>query len=212
MLRDIRILYADSDPIVLEALKIMVDQYGWVGDEAMSASEIVKLVNKNCVGGGKCYDAIITALNFFDTGSDPYLTGVTAAKMIRKVRKDVPIVFLSDHNNSIIREEIRRVKGELITKPLDTYSLFVRVNELIRWHRKAQAAKYEGEDRRHTSINRTDNFRRSTDQGHEIAVPERLKTIIEEARKDEREQRERESGSGETDNSERYGRGPRLTG
>lgn len=196
MLRDIKILYADSDPIELESLAIMVQQYGWEGDQAMSASEIVNKVNLNCSSGGKCYDAIITALNFFDEGSDPYLTGVTAAKMIRKVRTDVPIVFISDHNNSLIREEVRRVSGELMTKPIDTYALFDRIEQLVIWYRQTQASRYDGDDRRIGSINRSGNFRRNTDMGHEITIPDRLVNLIEEVKEENNERRESESGPG----------------
>jgi CheY-like chemotaxis protein len=165
MLQDVRILYADDDPAVLESLAHMTEMYGWKGDQARSATEIVNRVNENCTSGGTCYDAIITAINFFD-GTDQALTGVTAAKLIRKAQADVPIIFLSHHTNTILREEVRRVEGQIITKPIEDFTAL---------------------------FDRTDNFRRTGDK--ELVVPERLEKILEEVSNNERRKGQSQSTS-----------------
>lgn len=184
MLTDVKILYADDDPAVLHSLANMIQHFGWAGDSACNVTEIIGKVNENVSTGTHAYDAIITAVSFFNTNNDPMLTGITAAKLIRKIRKNVPIIFISTHSNSILREEVRRInESELVTKPLDVMALFNRIGEMIAWHRQAQNAVFGKNDRRHNSINRSDNFRRHTDRA--IAVPERLKQVLQEAR-DER--------------------------
>jgi CheY-like chemotaxis protein len=194
MLQDVRILYADDDPAVLESLAHMTEMYGWKGDQARSATEIVNRVNENCTSGGTCYDAIITAINFFD-GTDQALTGVTAAKLIRKAQADVPIIFLSHHTNTILREEVRRVEGQIITKPIEDFTaLFEQVSRLVEWHRATlEHSSYTGEERRVRSINRTDNFRRTGDK--ELVVPERLEKILEEVSNNERRKGQSQSTS-----------------
>jgi DNA-binding response OmpR family regulator len=183
MLENVRILYADDDPGVLSDLAYMTEKFGWIGDQARSATEVVKKVNEHCTEGTDCYDAIITAISFF-AGTDHALTGVTAAKLIRKAQADIPIIFLSTHSNTILREEVRRVEAEIVTKPIDFEALFHKVERLISWHRATKQSSYEGTERRVLSINTSPNFRRSTDI--ELTVPPRLKQILQEVNTNER--------------------------
>lgn len=185
MLENVHILYADDDPKMLESLAYMTRKKGWVGDQATSATEVVRKVNEHCCEGTECYDAIITAISFF-SGTKHAITGVTAAKLIRKVHADIPIIFLSTHANTILREEIRRVDAELVSKPIDDMeALFQKVERLIKWHRTSkERSSYTGKERRVLSINTSTNFRRASDL--ELTVPPRLKQILNEVNKNER--------------------------
>lgn len=179
MLNNIKVLYADSDPNVIELVSNQIRQRGWEVDTATCATEVVSKVNESCLEGKKCYDAIITAISFFDSNENAFFTGITAAKLIRKARADVPIVFVSQHNNALLREEVRRVGGNLLLRPLDTDILIERIEQLVNWSRQTQST--EGfVNRRVKSINLTNYCRRATDR--ELAFPVRLLQIRDEVK------------------------------
>lgn len=177
---DVHILFADNDDKSLKNLEIQAKKLRWTGEYVSSATQIINAVNINCVNSHKRYDCVVADINYWNPDDGPRLTGITAARLIRKVRPDVPILFISEHVNSVIREEVRRIgDAEIFAKPFNIDKLFRRISQLIIWDRLTNQGLNVIEDRRHNSINRSEESRRSTDQM--ITVPERIQTIIQEA-------------------------------
>lgn len=179
-LENVHILFADDSVDTLDLLKLMARGLGWTGDYVTSASGIIDAVNRNCQEGGPCYDAIVADINYFNAGPGPRMTGITAAREIRKVHPNVPIVFISAYSNSLIREEVRRVGAQLVDKPFEFDQLFARVRELVRWHRAALNDTYEGENKRRSSVNKSKQYRRASDR--RVEAPDIIKTTLEENR------------------------------
>jgi FOG: CheY-like receiver len=177
MTQPIRILFADDSDDMLSLLKFAAERRGWEGDYVSSASGIIEAVNRNCGEGQPCYNAIVADVNYFSEQPGPRMTGITAAREVRDVHPNVPIVFITGFSNSLIREEVRRIGGaELFEKPVEIEELLDRVQELIKWIPCA----YEGEERRQTSLNRSGQYRRATDK--HIQAPETIRKVIEEER------------------------------
>lgn len=132
------ILFADDDIDTLEILKYHVDVRGWDADYARSAMEIIDQVNKNCcIEGQGCYDVIVADINYLNRNDiyGPRLSGITAAREIRKVHEDVPIIFLTGYDNALIRGEVRRINAFITTKPvLDYDKFFLWIGQLAQWH------------------------------------------------------------------------------
>jgi DNA-binding response OmpR family regulator len=178
VLQGVAVLFADKDERTLGLFKKTADYLGWHGDYVQSVDSIIELINHNCAEGRPCYDAIVSGVNFF-TEDGPRLTGITAARQIRKVKPEIPIVFVTSYVTNMIREEVRRVNAELIPKPVDVVELFARVSQLVYWHRLTNSDKYGGEDRRKTSVYFGQERRRGTDKM--VAIPRVLSQNIEDA-------------------------------
>lgn len=162
-LRDIKLLIADNNAETLEMLAYKAQLMGWKAITVASASGIISAMNQS-VQEGPEFDAIIADVNFFDNQPGPRLTGITAVREIRKVRPDIPIIFITAYSNSIMREEIRRVRAELMQKPFDINLLFGRTAQLVAWYRDAKLHQnYQGVERRSRSVNMSGHQRRSTD-------------------------------------------------
>lgn len=187
---DINLLVADDDRDMLDLMQMKIKLLGWKGTFVSSASETIDAMNQ-CTSKGTCFDAIITDVNYFDNQPGPRLTGITAIREIRKVRPDIPVIFVTAFSSSLVREEIRRVSAELMTKPVDLEQLFDRVHELILWHRSG-LVKYDGPERRATSVNRTEHCRRAGDV--KIAAPSRIVDVITELREIDKEIAEKAKG------------------
>lgn len=175
MLENVNVLFADDDRDTLNLLKFIAGLHGWNAVDVECVEEVL-----NAVNDGPRFDAIVMDINYAGQFGVPMLTGITAAREIRKIRPNVPIVFITAYSNSIIREEIRRVNAELIPKPFNQDELFNRLTRLIYWHRAAMLNTYDGPERRTSSINRTQHRRRAADQI--IQPSEILIDIIDEAR------------------------------
>lgn len=174
------VLFADDDPDQLGMMKVWAESLGWKGEYVNSADAIIEAVNRNCSDDtDKCYDAIIADVNYERMFGTNVQTGITAARAIRKTGQDIPIIFVSGHVNSVIREEARRVSAEIYKKPVELDTLFLNVAHLIRWHRLGVSEDYDGSDRRRSSINRTDNKRRATDNKAE--APKIITQLLREA-------------------------------
>jgi DNA-binding response OmpR family regulator len=187
----VRVLFAvDSENTIVELAHI-VDTLSWEGIYVKNAIEIIDTVN-SLLAQGRPPDAVVANIAF---AAGPKVTGITAAREIRKALPNVPMIFLSNYVTSIIREEVRRVGAEIFPKPFDITELFGRLGHLIYWHRLAIANEYQGENRRRNSVNTTGNQNRATD--YILTTPERIAEAIEDAEK-ENEQNERRDT--ETDN------------
>lgn len=155
---NVNIICADDHEDTLALMKFKCEQVGWHGVYVNTALGIIDAINNS----REDFDAIIADINF-NTAEGPDVTGITVARTIRKVRPDVPIMFVSAYVNTITREEIRRVNAEVMTKPVDFDALFDQIASMIYWHRHTTPAEYIGKDRRKSSINRGGWARRKTD-------------------------------------------------
>lgn len=169
-LKNVSLLLADNDQATLQILEFYAEKLGWKFVSTTTAEGIINAVNEKCAAGN-CFDAIVTDIKY-DTG----INGITAARAVRKIEPNVPIIFISGYSGSIIREEVRRVQAELFAKPLDYESLFVRIGTLITWYRGAVRPKYDGTERRRNSVNRTEFNRRVKDKA--LQISSRLKAAI----------------------------------
>ena len=176
VLRNISVLFADESHEVLAVFKHVMSRLGWQGTYVHNAVELIDAVNI-MFANHQTLDAVVADINYF-TG--PRLTGITAAREIRKAMPNVPIVFISAYVTSILKEEVRRVNAEIYRKPFDTEQLFVRLSQLIYWNRLATTSDYTGEDRRRNSVNRTLESRRATDKI--LTTPERIRQTLMELR------------------------------
>lgn len=174
VLRGTTVLFADEDQDTLEEIKTVVTALNWKGHYIHDAVELMDKVNEIIAEKGPI-DAIVAEIHYL---SGSTLTGITAAREIRKAMPNVPIVFLSSYvTTSMIREEIRRVSAEYLTKPLDVTQLFVRLSKLIYWYRLTESHFYMGPERRNQSINRTSNQRRACD--YKLSTPTRIAETLE---------------------------------
>lgn len=169
---DIRVLFAEDSEDVIAIFRSSIDRLGWKGLYVGNAVEIIHTVN-NMLSEGLELDAVVADLSF---SQGPKLTAITAVRELRKAMPNVPVIFISPYVTSMIREEVRRVNGELIQAPFDMDQLFVRLSQLIYWSRVVLSNEYEGENKRHESINRSNNFRRATD--YILSTPERIADIL----------------------------------
>lgn len=176
------ILFADDDPATLDIYAAYIKTFNWTADYVKTARELIAQVNANCTTSGRCYDALVCDVNFFDEHpeSGPRITGVTAAKVIRENHPDLPIVFVTAYSSYLVRDAVTGIGGELFTKPVDFEQLFSRIAYLIRWNRIVQPPALVGDDRRKESINHSQYYRRKTDSALEI--PPVLETLITEVR------------------------------
>lgn len=179
------ILFADDDADQLGLMKAWATSISWAGEYVSSADAIIEAVNRNCGEAGsqhRCYDAIVADVNYYKgTLGGPSKTGITAVRDIRKAGHDIPIVFVSGHVNSVIREEARRINAEIYRKPVELDELFLRLANLIYWHRLSKSEGHEGNDRRRNSVNLSDNKRRATDNKVKSSLI--VTKLLEEAQK-----------------------------
>jgi len=176
ILQNVTVLFADDSQDTLDMLKFMADGVGWHGIYVRSASQMIEVVNHIDM-----LDAIVADINYFNNEEPgPRITGITAAREIRKILPSIPIVFISAYVTSIIREEIRRVSAEVVEKPFDLKQLFTRLTQLIYWHRLAMRQSYRGPERRQNSVNQTNFRRRASDRP--ISVPDRIMDTIRDLR------------------------------
>lgn len=175
VLLGIRVLFAEDSPELVAVFQHVVKRLGWQGLYVGNALEMMTTVN-DLLGEGLTLDAVVADINFLH---GPKLTGITAVREIRKAMPNVPVIFISSYVTSIIREEVRRVGAEIVQKPFDPEDLFVRLSQLIYWYRLVLTQdEYKGQERRHTSINRSDHSRRNSD--YILSTPERIAESLRE--------------------------------
>lgn len=179
VLRGVRVIFADESSETIDMFRHIVNRLGWDGIYTSTAVALMDTVN-NLFGAGQHIDAIVADVRYKDS-----VTGITAARQIRQAMPNVPILFVTSYVTSMIKEEVRRVDGEIIKKPFDPEELFVHLSQLIYWHRLATYTNsnltHDGVERRQNSVNRTSNFRRVTDKI--LKTPERIKSALAEGRK-----------------------------
>lgn len=173
------VLFADDDADSLTLITMFAAERGWRYDTATTATEILEQVNLHCKQQGDCYDVLVCDVNYFnsDHGSMPRLTGITAATEIRRQFPNLPILFVSAYDTYILKDQIKVLNAELITKPFDPDFLFKRMEFAIYWNKKS----YTDQDRRSNKINVSGLYRRSTDR--RLHVPD----VLDKALKDVKE-------------------------
>lgn len=170
----IRVLFAEDAEGTIAIFKEVVKRLGWQGLYAANAVEMMSVVN-NLISNKLPLNGVVADINFI---SGPKLTGITAVREIRKVFPDVPVIFISSYVTSIIREEVRRVNAEIIEKPFNVDTLFLRLSQLIHWSDKVALGDYTGKERRATSLNRTQFSRRASD--YVLATPDRIAKTLKD--------------------------------
>lgn len=177
VMQNIRVLFADESKETIAVFKAIVKRMGWKGTYARNAVELIDEANKLLIEG-ETVDAVVLDVNYYN---GPNVTGITAAREIRKAMPDVPILFITSYVTSIIKEEVRRVGAEIHQKPFNPEQLFVRLSQLIYWHRLAMSPAYDGIDRRKMSVNLGSYRRRVTDKvlSTPVRIQQTIKTLKE---------------------------------
>lgn len=175
------LLFADDDPSTLDVYRAYIKTLNWSGDYAKTARELIEQVNANCVEGGRCYDALICDVNFFDESEGgPRISGVTAARVIRETHPDLPVIFVTAYSSYFVRDAVQAIgRSEIFQKPVDFEKLFERIAYLIRWSRIISPPAVATE-RRQGGPNLSGFNRRRTDGA--LRIPEVLETLIAEVR------------------------------
>lgn len=176
------LLFADDDPATLDIYAAYIRTLGWSADYAKTARELIAKVNDNCTIGGRCYDALICDVNFWDESTDdvPRITGITAAKVVRESHPDLPVVFVTAFSSYLVRDVVKGIGGEIFQKPVDFEQLFSRIAYLIRWNRIVSPPAEVEHERRSEPINQSGYYRRRTDKA--LEVPPVLENLISEVR------------------------------
>lgn len=178
VMQNVHLLIADDNRDTLEILQYRIDMQGWKGTYVTNATAIIEAMNGSPEQGH--FDGIIADVNYFSDQLGPRLTGLTAAREVRKVRPNIPIIFITAYSNSIIREEARRVQAEVVPKPFDLDNLFSRIYHMIYFHRLGQSKRSDGTDRRMNSVNMTQHRRRSSDAL--IGTSSTVQSVLEDIR------------------------------
>lgn len=174
------ILFADDDNNILDAFREYCRAFDWIGDFVNSAEQIVLSVNQNCHIGGRSYDAIVCDINHYRRDDGPTISNVAAVRTIRENYPEIPVVFVSSHSSYWIKDEIKKIGGELFAKPIDFEHLFERIAFLVKWHWQTQTPPDVPTDRRRSAINHSGHSRRKTDAA--VEIPTVLKNTVQEMR------------------------------
>jgi CheY-like chemotaxis protein len=181
------VLFADDDPDTLIVMCAAARRRGWICDTAATAREILEKFNEHCGSAGTCYDAFVMDINFRNdphkvTHMEPRLTGITAAKEIRRQFANIPIVFYTGSGNTLVQKQAERAGGlasEFIVKPADIFKVLDRVEILMSWVARSD---YMGAERRRSGgVNLTLHSRRATD--HRAEVPPVIEQALEHVRR-----------------------------
>jgi CheY-like chemotaxis protein len=165
------LLFADDDPDTLGMLGAAARLRGWEYETAGSAEEVMEKVEAHCGNGaGRCFDAIVLDVTY----KGNVLTGIGAARAIRRRYPNLPIVFATGYDNRLTRGEALEVGQEVVVKPFTPDYILDRAELWMSW----APARYEGPERRVRSINRTHNHRRATDRP--VQLSRNLREAIEE--------------------------------
>lgn len=176
----LKILFADDSEETISYLKWRAADEGWDATFVNTARGIIKAVNDHCSEGQRCFDIIVADVNYFDDEHNkPHLTGMTAAREIRKNYPDIPILFISAWVSVLVRQEARKLGGKVMAKPFDWEELVEKIKYLVEWNSRVAPKKYKGRDKRHNSLNLTDNARRNTDAKAVEVSPVLEKAIAE---------------------------------
>jgi CheY-like chemotaxis protein len=166
----------DNDDI--RSLQVKAAQVrGWQGVGVATARELINTVNTLCpqTNGSCAIDCIVADIEFREETHTPRLTGITAIDAIRKRYPGIPVVYYSAYISALNKILIRK-QGQGISyleKPSDMRDLLDRIQAAM--NIVSIEHKFEGEERRSSSINRFGYDRRVTDR------PAEVPRVVEEA-------------------------------
>lgn len=160
------IVYAEDDDDTRDLVRRLFEREGFRVETAATAEGLIETVNRLC-NAEDCPDLILTDVNFFNPTSygAPKLTGIGAAYKINLKFPNLPILFLTAHDDRTTKQNAREASGsEVLSKPFVPAELVARVRLSLQFG----ARRYEGTERRRHGINRTNFKRRATDRPIEI--------------------------------------------
>lgn len=168
------VIFADDDEDTLAMLYALGRKQGWDVEIADSAEQLLHKVELRCKDETvDCFDIVVTDVNFFSSTGSPGVSGIAAARQLERAFPNLPILFLSGYGGLLTRENIKEIKtAEYIEKPVDPTYLVARIEYLINFTQN----RYEGPERRKTSVNRTHFNRRSTDNN--LGIPKVLRVVM----------------------------------
>lgn len=167
------VIFADDDEDTLLMLRNLGQKQGWNVDTAATAEELLAKVKARCGSSRTCFDIVVTDVSFFNQGGQPAMSGISAATQIERAVPNLPILFLTGYGGLLTRENVRAIPtAEVLEKGVDPNDLIERIEYLIEFTR----SRYEGPERRRTSVNRTNSHRRSTD--NPMGVPKVLRLVM----------------------------------
>lgn len=172
------IIFADDDRDTTEILAVYARQRKWEVVTCATGRELLAQVKELCAEGC-CPDMIVADVNYGDTLPGPRMTGISAGREIRKRFPNIPILYLTGWDSTLIRKQAREEIGaEVQSKPVKDIDAFLdRLSYLMEY---AGTKYYAGPERRVESINHTRNRRRRTDV--DLEVPRVINTALEKAR------------------------------
>jgi len=168
------VLIAEDHDDTLELMALSARMRGWEVHTAQSAEQMLDRINGRHCSGAKCYDAIISDVQFFGNGEGQFQeTGITAGHQIRKTYPNVPILYVTGFASALIRQQARKQGADVIPKPFDMRMVLDRAEAMMEL--AGTQNSYAGDERRWRSINHTDFHRRVTDQ------PLRMPSVVHDA-------------------------------
>jgi DNA-binding response OmpR family regulator len=170
------IIYAEVHEETRELVQIIFEREGFRVITTPDAETLIEEVNRLCVEDD-CPDLILSDVNFFNAESSaaglPKLTGIGAAYKINRRFPNLPILFLTAHDDRETKRNAREASdSDVLSKPFSPAELVSRVRDALRFQFKA----LDPDDRRKGRINSSGFSRRSTDRP--IEVPR----VVSEAR------------------------------
>lgn len=123
ILKNLRLLFMEDEHELFELYKEILGEFFL---EVVAATDGEKGLNlyKEYINDGKHIDLVLSDINM------PVMNGLDAAKEIIKINNEIPIIFLTGHNDSnYILESIKIGAAEYILKPVDTADL---INKLFK--------------------------------------------------------------------------------
>src|SRR5690348_4648827 len=126
-----RILLADDQGMVLEALRLLLKQEGYEADAVTRPAEVVSALQ------ARDYDLVLMDLNYTqDTTSGR--EGLDLLTRIRNLEKDVPLVVMTAWGNmELAIEAMRRGARDFIQKPWNNQHVLEALRAQISDHNRA---------------------------------------------------------------------------
>ncbi|HEY6935947.1 MAG TPA: response regulator, partial [Terriglobales bacterium] len=127
-----RILLADDQGMVLEALRLLLKQEGYESDAVTRPAEVVSALQ------ARDYDLVLMDLNYTqDTTSGR--EGLDLLTRIRNLEKDVPLVVMTAWGNmELAIEAMRRGARDFIQKPWNNQHVLEALRAQIGEHQRMQ--------------------------------------------------------------------------
>jgi two-component system, NtrC family, response regulator AtoC len=108
------VLLVDDEPLILLALKILVEMHGWMPLVARSGSEALALVERA--------DAVVTDFSM------PEMDGLELLHAIRRGGRSTPVIILTAHSSERLARRARQEGAcDVVAKPFDIDAMAVAI-------------------------------------------------------------------------------------